>query len=103
MGATSLDGKFFQFSANPPAASPVFNLKGGTYMVAAIFTTLVTAIELQILGPDGVTFISAPTPLKVSTTGGTIAGQLPPGQYKFILTEGGSTGTADFSVTEIPT
>jgi hypothetical protein len=103
MGATATDGKIFQFAASPPPSTGVFNLKGGSYTVAAIFSSLVTAIELQTLGPDGSTFISAPTPLKVSASPGSVAGQIPPGQYRFLLTGGGSTGTAFFSVAEIPT
>jgi hypothetical protein len=107
MGATALDAKLFQFAANPPAASAAFNLKGGTYLFGAIFTSLVTAIELQMLGPDGSTFISVGTAgsptMKVSATNGSAVGQLPPGQYKFVLTGGGSTGTAFMSVTGIPT
>lgn len=103
MGATPTDSKLFQFSATPPASTAAFYLKGGTYIVEAIFTSLVTAIELQMLGPDGSTFISTPTPLKVSTSPGSVAGQIPPGQYKFVLTGGGSTGTAFMSVDEIPT
>ncbi len=55
-------------------------------------------VELQVLGPDQSTYLSAPAALKLSAAG-TIAGYLPPGQYKFVIT----TATAVYcDVTGVP-
>jgi hypothetical protein len=89
---TAVDGKTFSgLSAN----SPQFELKGGYYVVCAI-GTITTSVELQMLGPDGATFVSLPTALKVTTSGGTAGGYAPPGQYRFTLTAAtGVTCTVD--------
>ena len=93
--STPTDGRSF---SNISATTAQFTLKGGTYMVAAVATFNAGSVELQILGPDGSTFLSAPTPLKL-TAAGTITGQLPPGQYRFTI----ATATAVFcSVAGIP-
>jgi hypothetical protein len=92
---TAVDGKTFTgLSAN----SPTFYLKGGNYVVAAI-GTITTSVELQMLGPDGATFISLPTSLKITTSGGTAGGNAPPGQYRFTLTS--ATGVSR-SVSGVP-
>jgi hypothetical protein len=92
---TSVDGKSFSgISAN----TPQFYLKGGFYVVSAI-GTITTSVELQMLGPDGATFVSLPTPLKVTTSGGTAGGNAPPGQYRFTLTS--ATGVS-CSVAGVP-
>jgi hypothetical protein len=57
---TPVDGKSFP---NISANSAQFGLKGGYYVVAAI-GTITTSVELQMLGPDGSTFVSLPTALK---------------------------------------
>ena len=79
---TPVDGKSFP---NISANSAQFGLKGGYYVVAAI-GTIPTSVELQMLGPDGSTFVSLPTALKVTASGGTAGGYAPPGQYRFTLT-----------------
>lgn len=90
---TSVDAQEFQ---NISASTAAFTLKGGYYMVAAVFSG--TSVELQALGPDASTWLSAPTALKLSATG-MIAGYLPPGQYRFTLT---SATSAYCSVTGVP-
>jgi hypothetical protein len=62
---TPVDGKSFP---NISANSAQFGLKGGYYVVAAI-GTITTSVELQMLGPDGSTFVSLPTALKVTASG----------------------------------
>lgn len=92
---TAVDGKSF---SNIAANTASFYLKGGYYMVTAVATFGGGNVELQGLGPDGSTFLSAPTPLKL-TAAGMIAGYLPPGTYRFTIT----TATAVFcSVTGVP-
>jgi hypothetical protein len=68
---TPVDGKSFP---NISANSAQFGLK------------VTTSVELQMLGPDGSTFVSLPTALKVTASGGTAGGYAPPGQYRFTLT-----------------
>jgi hypothetical protein len=85
---------FSNISANTAA----FTLKGGYYLVAAVATFGGGSVELQVLGPDQSTYLSAPTALKL-TAAGTIAGYLPPGQYRFTIV----TATAVFcSVAGVP-
>lgn len=93
--STAVDEKIF---SNISATTAAFYLKGGYYMVAAIATFGGGNVELQTLGPDGSTWLSAPTALKL-TAAGTIAGYLPPGQYRFTIT----TATAVYcSVAGVP-
>jgi hypothetical protein len=92
---TPLDAK--QFS-NIAATTAPFELDGGYYLVAVVATFGGGNVELQLLGPDASTYLSAPTALKLSANG-TIAGYLPPGIYKFVVT----TATAVYcSIAEIP-
>jgi hypothetical protein len=92
---TAVDGRSF---SNIAATTAPFYLKGGLYMVAVIATFGAGNVELQALGPNGSTFLSLPTPLKL-TANGMIAGNLAPGQYQFAIT----TATAVFaSVSGIP-
>src|SRR5690349_5986705 len=86
--ATAVDSKSF---SNISANTAAFTLKGGYYVVEAIATWGGGNIELQMLGPDGSTYLSLPTPLKL-TANGSIAGYLPPGQYRFTIT----TATAGY-------
>jgi hypothetical protein len=79
---TAVDGKLF---SNISANTAQFYLKGGYYVVCAI-GTITTSVELQMLGPDGSTFVSLPTALKVTASGGTAGGYAPLGQYRFTLT-----------------
>lgn len=80
--STPVEGQSF---ANISATTAAFYLKGGYYMVAAVATWGGGNAELQSLGPDGTTWLSAPTALKL-TANGMIAGYLPPGQYRFAIT-----------------
>lgn len=92
---SAVDGTSF---SDISAATGEFYLKGGYYMVAAVATWSSGNVELQMLGPDGSTWLSAPTALKLSANG-AIAGYLPPGQYRFNVT----TATAVYcSVTAVP-
>ncbi|WP_316176261.1 hypothetical protein [Bradyrhizobium sp. SZCCHNRI1073] len=92
---TAVDGKLF---SNISASTAAFPLKGGYYMVAAVATFGGGNVELQLLGPDQTTWLSAPTALKL-TAAGAIAGYLPPGQYRFTIT----TATAVYcSVAGVP-
>jgi hypothetical protein len=90
-----VDAKEF---SNISATTAAFTLNGGYYMVAAVATFGGGSVELQMLGPDQSTWLSAPTALKLSAAG-TIAGYLPPGQYRFTI----ATATAVYcSVAGVP-
>jgi hypothetical protein len=90
-----VDSKEF---SNIAATTAAFTLNGGYYMVAAVATFGGGNVELQMLGPDQSTWLSAPTALKLSAAG-TIAGYLPPGQYRFTI----ATATAVYcSVAGVP-
>jgi hypothetical protein len=92
---TAVDGKSF---SNISATTAPFSLKGGYYTVEAVATFGGGSVEPQGLGPDGSTWLSAPTALKL-TAAGMIAGYLPPGQYRFTI----ATATAVFcSVSGVP-
>jgi hypothetical protein len=92
---TAADGKLF---SNIAATTASFGLDGGYYMVAAVATFGGGSVELQALGPDGSTWLSAPTALKL-TAAGMIAGYLPDGIYRFAI----ATATAVYcSVAAVP-
>ena len=76
-----VDSKEF---SNISATTAAFNLDGGYYFCACVATFGGGNVELQVLGPDQSTWLSAPTALKF-TAAGTIAGYLPPGQYRFAI------------------
>ena len=80
---TAVDGK--TYTTATATNSPAFYLKGGYYMVTAQFTSA-GSVELQALAPDGSTWMSLPTALKLTTTATMIAGYAPPGQYRFTVT-----------------
>jgi len=82
MSATAQDAKSF---SGISASTTGFYLKGGTYLIEAVATWGGGNIELQALGPDGSTYLSLPTALKL-TANGTIQGQLAPGLYRFTVT-----------------
>jgi hypothetical protein len=93
--STPVDGQEF---SNIAATTAAFKLNGGYCMVAAVATFGGGSVELQALGPDQSTWLSAPTPLKL-TAAGMISGYLPPGQYRFTI----ATATAVFcSVAGVP-
>jgi hypothetical protein len=92
---TAVDSKEF---SNISATTAAFTLKGGYYMVAVVATFGGGNVELQALGPDQSTWLSAPTALKLSAAG-MISGYLPPGEYRFTIT----TATAVYcSVAAVP-
>lgn len=78
------------------ATSAVFNLIRGGYYVAdfagATFTSS-NHFDLQRLGPDGATYYAAGFAGPQTGTGGYVAGYLPAGQYKWVLS-GSLTGVA---------
>ena len=80
--ADPTDSKIF---SNISATTAPFTLDGGLYMVAVVATFGGGNVELQGLGPDGSTYLSLPTALKLSANG-MISGYCPPGQYKFVVT-----------------
>jgi hypothetical protein len=71
-----------QFS-NISATTAAFELRGGMYVVDAVWTGAGT-VTLQRHGPDGTTFMTALTALSTSGTP-SAAVQLPPGQYKIAV------------------
>ena len=79
-----VDSKSF---SNISATTAAFTLGGGYYFCACVATFGGGSVELQLLGPDQSTWLSAPTALKF-TAAGTIAGYLPPGQYRFTHCDG---------------
>lgn len=92
--ASSAEAKLF---SNISATTAAFSLLGGKYAIAAAATGSGT-MGLQMLGPDGATFIAAHTAFAAVT--GLIVVDLPPGQYKFVI----ATFTAVYaSICRIPT
>lgn len=90
-----MDAKSF---SNIAATTGAFSLNGGYYVVAVVATFGGGNVELQALGPDASTWLSAPTALKLSAAG-MIAGYLPPGLYRFTI----ATATAVYcSVADVP-
>jgi hypothetical protein len=78
------------------ASSGTFQLQGGYYCLAASATWGGGSATLEMLGPDGVTFIA--TALLLSANG-LILGYLPAGQYKIVV----ATATAVYaSVQSVP-
>jgi hypothetical protein len=95
IAANPVDAQLF---SNISASTAAFTLHGGYYLISAIATFGGGSVELQALGPDQSTWLSLPTALKI-TANGTIAGYLPPGQYRFTVT----TATAVYaSVAGVP-
>jgi hypothetical protein len=85
----------FIFS-NISATPANFTLRGGKYAILATATGSGT-MGLQMLSPDGVTFVAVHTAFAAVT--GFIVVDLPPGSYKFVL----ATFTAVYaSICRIP-
>ncbi len=77
----SLDGKSF---ANISSATGQFYLDGGTYGAVYLAGTWGGGtVTLQILGPDGTTWVSVTA---AWTANGTALVELPPGNYQFAVT-----------------
>jgi hypothetical protein len=92
--STATESKSF---SNIGATTAAFALKGGKYAIVASATGAGT-MGLQMLGPDGVTFIAVHTAFAAVT--GFATADLPLGQYKFVI----ATFTAVFaSISSVPT
>lgn len=66
------------------ATTAQFELRGGTYVFMFVASNFNSGnAQLQVLGPDGTTFIGVHTAL--TANGATAALALPPGQYKIAL------------------
>lgn len=84
--------------SNISATTAAFALPGGQYMLSGVATWSTGNIEVQALGPDGSTWLSLPTAMKL-TASGMISAYLPPGQYRLTVT----TATAIYaSLVRIP-
>jgi hypothetical protein len=85
-----------QFS-NISATTAAFTLKGGDYGLTVTATFGGGNVQLQILGPDGTTWLAVGAAI---TANGFVSQTLPPGQYRFAIT----TATAVFvALTSVPT
>ena len=78
--ASGGDGQFF---SNVSATQGPFKLNGGTYGITASATWSGGSVQLQLLAPDGATWIAAQTALSAN---GFAVLNLPPGQYQFAVT-----------------
>jgi len=80
--------------SNIAATTDAFQLHGGKYAVAANATWNVTGTaKLQILGPDGSTYLSVSSGTDF-TADGYATVDLPPGQYRWTI----ATATAAYLV-----
>lgn len=78
----SFSGSATAAVANSRGGGPIM---GGYYMLSAVCGAWNSAsIEVQMLGPDGSTYLSLPTAFKLSANG-TIYGYLPPGTYQWTV------------------
>jgi hypothetical protein len=83
--------------ANISATPPVFTLEGGTYVATAVATFGGGNLQLQTLANDGLTFVNVGS--QITANGVTTYSNLPPGQYKLVVT----TATAIFfSLSRVP-
>lgn len=72
-----------------------FTLMGGKYQIAVVATGTIS-VKLNILGPDGLTYLLAITEI---TANGFANYDLPPGTYQIVI----ATSTANYvTVTRIP-
>lgn len=85
MAASAYDAPATAQLANA-SASVSFVLTGGIYVLAAIATWGGGNVELQKLGPDGVTYLSFNTAAKLTANGMTAPIYVPPGQYRLTVT-----------------
>lgn len=78
----SLDAKLFQAVDATPDA---FTLMGGKYAVAVVATWNTSGtVGLQVLGPDGSTYLSVSAATDFSADGFATV-DLPHGTYKFVI------------------
>jgi hypothetical protein len=78
---TSTEAKSF---SNIAATTAAFALLGGKYQVSAVATFGGGSVKFQILGPDGVSFIS-PAAATDFTAAGEAVVELPPCQARFTI------------------
>jgi hypothetical protein len=69
---------------NISATTAPFQLHGGRYSAAAVATWGGGSAKLQILGPDGATYLSVASTTDFSANGFATV-DLPPGQYRFTI------------------
>jgi hypothetical protein len=88
-------GEAKKFS-NVSATSAAFPLQGGTYQVAVVATFGGGSVGLQMLGPDGSTWLAVHAAL---TAAGAAVVDIPQGQFRLAIT----TATAVYaSVISVP-
>lgn len=93
MSSTSTESVGF---SNISASTSPFALRGGKYAAAVLATFGGGSVTLQMLGPDGSTYVTC---LTAFTAAGYGVADLPPGQYRFTI----ATATAVYaSLTRIP-
>jgi hypothetical protein len=86
----------FQFS-NIAATTAGFFVRGGTYGLSVEATFGGGNVQLQLLGPDGSTWLNVGSAV---TANGFASQALPPGQYRLAVT----TATAVYAaLTSVPT
>jgi hypothetical protein len=89
----ALDGNTL---SNASSNSATFQLLGGLYGITATATWSSGSVTLEMLGPDGSTFVTAATAFSAN---GYETAYLPPGTYKWVI----ATATAVYArVTRIP-
>lgn len=69
---------------NIAATTSAFELKGGQYLVTAVATFSGGSVKLQILGPDGTTWIDAAAATSFTAAGAGTA-YLPNAQYRIAI------------------
>jgi hypothetical protein len=79
--ATSTDGKIF---LNIAATTAAFALLGGKYGAAAVATFGGGSAKLQMLGPDGISWLSVSAATDFAAAGYAVI-DLPPGQYRITI------------------
>jgi hypothetical protein len=86
-----------QFQNLASVTTSAFSLKGGLYGIAVTATFGGGNVQLQMLSIDGATWFNVATSI---TAAGLTTQQLPPGQYRVVIT----TATAVFiAIDTIPT
>lgn len=80
-------------ASNVSATTDPFELKGGKYGAAVVATFGGGSVKLQMLGPDGSTYVSVASATDFTAAGyGTV--DLPPGKYRWTV----ATATAVYAV-----
>lgn len=90
----SMDGNA---ASNISTTTAAFRLDGGIYALSVVATFGGGSVDLQVLGPDGSTYVSALTAAFLAN--GTKVVFLPPGAYKWVI----ATATAVYvSANRVP-